>query len=94
MQASGSRALLETFQSLLRSADVVTDKETATPSYFTILLSRSGVGIAAAVRYLDTNNHLSGKIALTGLGTPNSMKQVYRTARSRHLTTTEVENLL
>jgi rhamnose transport system substrate-binding protein len=38
------------------------------------IISPTTVGIAAAARYLDTN-HLSGKIALTGLGTPNSMKQ-------------------
>jgi rhamnose transport system substrate-binding protein len=38
------------------------------------IISPTTVGIAAAARYLDTN-HLSGKIALTGLGTPNSLKQ-------------------
>ncbi len=38
------------------------------------IISPTTVGIAAAARYLDTNK-LSGKIALTGLGTPNSLKQ-------------------
>jgi len=38
------------------------------------IISPTTVGIAAAARYLDTN-HLSGKIQLTGLGTPNSMRQ-------------------
>jgi rhamnose transport system substrate-binding protein len=38
------------------------------------IISPTTVGIAAAARYLQTN-HLSGKIALTGLGTPNSLKQ-------------------
>ncbi len=37
------------------------------------IISPTTVGIAAAARYLDTN-HLSGKILLTGLGTPNSMR--------------------
>ena len=38
------------------------------------IISPTTVGIAAAARYLDTN-HLSGKVLLTGLGTPNSMRQ-------------------
>jgi rhamnose transport system substrate-binding protein len=38
------------------------------------IISPTTVGIAAAARYLDTN-HLSGKILLTGLGTPNAMRQ-------------------
>lgn len=32
------------------------------------------VGIAAAACYLESNN-LSGKIALTGLGTPNGLRK-------------------
>jgi len=38
------------------------------------IISPTTVGIAAAARYLDTN-HLAGKVALTGLGTPNQMRQ-------------------
>lgn len=38
------------------------------------IISPTTVGIAAAARYLDTN-HLSGKVMLTGLGTPNQMRQ-------------------
>jgi rhamnose transport system substrate-binding protein len=38
------------------------------------IISPTTVGIAAAARYLDTN-HLSGKVLLTGLGTPNQMRQ-------------------
>jgi rhamnose transport system substrate-binding protein len=38
------------------------------------IISPTTVGIAAAARYLDSN-HLSGKIMLTGLGTPNAMRQ-------------------
>jgi rhamnose transport system substrate-binding protein len=38
------------------------------------IISPTTVGIAAAARYLSTN-HLSGKVLLTGLGTPNQMRQ-------------------
>jgi rhamnose transport system substrate-binding protein len=38
------------------------------------IISPTTVGISAAARYLDTN-HLSGKVLLTGLGTPNQMRQ-------------------
>jgi rhamnose transport system substrate-binding protein len=38
------------------------------------IISPTTVGIAAAARYLDTN-HLAGKVMLTGLGTPNQMRQ-------------------
>jgi rhamnose transport system substrate-binding protein len=38
------------------------------------IISPTTVGIAAAARYLESNN-LSGKIALTGLGTPNGLRK-------------------
>lgn len=38
------------------------------------IISPTTVGIAAAARYLEANN-LSGKIALTGLGTPNGLRK-------------------
>ena len=38
------------------------------------IISPTTVGIAAAARYLGANN-LSGKIALTGLGTPNGLRK-------------------
>ncbi|MGH3447329.1 MAG: rhamnose ABC transporter substrate-binding protein [Nocardioidaceae bacterium] len=38
------------------------------------IVSPTTVGIAAAARYLSTSNK-SGKIALTGLGTPNQMRK-------------------
>ena len=38
------------------------------------IISPTTVGIAAAARYLDTSQY-KGKVALTGLGTPNDMRQ-------------------
>lgn len=38
------------------------------------IISPTTVGISAAARYLSSN-HLSGKVMLTGLGTPNQMRQ-------------------
>jgi rhamnose transport system substrate-binding protein len=38
------------------------------------IISPTTVGIAAAARYLESNK-LSGKIALTGLGTPNGLRK-------------------
>ena len=47
------------------------------------IISPTTVGIAAAAAVLD-NPKYRGKIALTGLGTPNEMQEVrHRTARSR-----------
>jgi rhamnose transport system substrate-binding protein len=38
------------------------------------IISPTTVGISAAARYLSSN-HLTGKVMLTGLGTPNQMRQ-------------------
>ncbi len=38
------------------------------------IISPTTVGIAAAARYLSTSQH-KGKVALTGLGTPNQMRE-------------------
>jgi len=38
------------------------------------IISPTTVGIAAAARYLSTSQH-QGKVALTGLGTPNQMRE-------------------
>lgn len=38
------------------------------------IISPTTVGIAAAARYLSTSNY-KGKVALTGLGTPNQMRE-------------------
>ncbi|HEX8983670.1 MAG TPA: rhamnose ABC transporter substrate-binding protein [Ktedonobacterales bacterium] len=38
------------------------------------IISPTTVGISAAARYLSSN-HLSGRVMLTGLGTPNQMRQ-------------------
>ena len=46
------------------------------------IISPTTVGIAAAARYLSTSD-AKGKVALTGLGTPNQMRPTSRTAPSR-----------
>jgi rhamnose transport system substrate-binding protein len=38
------------------------------------IIAPTTVGIAAAARYVDSN-HLAGKVFVTGLGTPNQMRQ-------------------
>ena len=38
------------------------------------IISPTTVGIAAAARYIDTSNY-KGKVAVTGLGTPNQMRK-------------------
>ena len=48
------------------------------------IISPTTVGIAAAARYLKTAG-LSGKIALTGLGTPNSLRSYVKDGTSRDL---------
>ena len=39
-----------------------------------VIVSPTTVGIAAAARYIDSSNY-KGKVAVTGLGTPNQMRQ-------------------
>lgn len=46
------------------------------------IIAPTTVGIAAAGRYLSTSK-AKGKVALTGLGTPNQMREYVKDARSR-----------
>ena len=51
-----------------------TMRRTTTYPNLKAIISPTTVGISAAARYLSSNQ-LTGKVLLTGLGTPNQMRQ-------------------
>lgn len=56
------------------------------------IIAPTTVGIAAAARYIDSN-HLTGKVLVTGLGTPNQMRQFVKDGTVKQFELWNVNNL-